>query len=247
MKKNVFFFLSFVIMIGGVVACTKSTVDNQLKPTYFRLANVSSGKSFDMQVNKNSLFTNIPFDSITAYASGAPGVYNLSISDNASSQSILNSYQSMQSGIYYTLFIVPDSAASAQQPRTSLIADNNVLPQYDSAKVRFLNFSPNAPSLNFEQSFRQGSSDIFIKMPRVPSWLGRTYLDNSINNQVAQYVTVHSNTYRFSFLNANDTLTQVLTPLDITIEKDKFYTFYLQGYSNRTDVDSLKVNVIVYP
>ncbi|MGF7229869.1 DUF4397 domain-containing protein, partial [Arachidicoccus sp.] len=147
MKKNAFFFLFFVLIIGAIVACTKSTVDNQLRPTYFRLANVTSGRSFDMQVNKNGLFTGISFDSITPYASGSPGVYNLAISDNASGTDILNSYQSMQSGVYYTLFIVPDSTSGVQQPRTSLIADNNVLPQYDSAKVRFLNFSPNAPSV----------------------------------------------------------------------------------------------------
>ncbi len=246
MKKNAFFFL-FLTFFIGIVACTKSTVDKQLRPTYFRLANVTFGKSFDMQVNKNNLFTNIPFDSITAYASGAPGVFNLSINDNASGQSILDSYQSMQSGIYYTLFIVPDSTSGAQQPRTSLIADNNVLPQYDSAKIRFLNFSPDTTTINFEQSYRQGNSDVFIKMPKVITWLGRTYLDNSINNQVAQYVSVHSNTYRFSFLNSNDTLKQVVQPLDVTIEKDKFYTFYLQGSLRKKGADSLKVNTIVYP
>ncbi|MGF7232056.1 hypothetical protein, partial [Arachidicoccus sp.] len=84
-------------------------------------------------------------------------------------------------------------------------------------------------------------------MPRVQTWIGRTYLDNSIDNQVAQYVSVHSNTYRFSFLNSEDTLTQVLPPLDVTIEKDKFYTFYLQGSVGSTGADSLKVNTIVYP
>ncbi|HTN36405.1 MAG TPA: DUF4397 domain-containing protein [Arachidicoccus sp.] len=224
------FSLFIVLMIWA--ACTKSSVTGNQAPTSVRLINAMPGKSFDLVLNDETLLQDIPYDSATAFLNGPSGFYKLLIHENGSNDTLINGNQYLQSGEKYSLFLLPDSANRVNGVKLSVVTDNADIPQFDSAKIRFFNFAPDTTSVSFVRLKRRGITHVYDTiLPYLG--IGRTYLDNSLNNQLGQYADIHIDTYLFEFLKTNDP-GKLLDSMTLTIQRGKFYTFYYEGYDSLT-------------
>lgn len=224
----------WMLLVGLVIwaACTKSSVTGNKSPANVRLINAMPGKTFDLVLNSNPLFEDIPYDSATPFKSGPAGFYKLLIHENGKKDTLINGNQYLQGGEKYTLFLIPDSTNRVNEVKLSVVTDDAVVPLYDSAKFRFFNFAPDTTSMSVVRLKRRGSSQIYdTVLPYLA--VGRTFLDNSLDNNLGQYQSIFTDTYVFEFLKTNDP-GKLIDSLTVTIQKGKFYTFYYQGYDSVT-------------
>ena len=221
----------FILFIGLTLwACTKSSTTGNQSPTRIRLINAMPGKSFDLVLNEEVLAAEIPYDSATDFMNGPAGFYKLLIRENGSVDTIINGNQYLQAGEKYSLFLLPDSANRVEGVRLSVITDNDELPRFDSAKFRFFNFAPDTSSLTIVRLRKRGQTmDYDTIFPHLG--IGRTYMDNSLNSRLGQYQTIFTDTYLFEFVNTNFPTTYV-DSLSVQILRDRFYTFYFEGYDS---------------
>lgn len=227
--KRIFSIL--ILFIGLTIwACTKSSTTGSQAPTRIRMINAMPGKSFDLVLNDETLAENIGYDSATEFLNGPAGFYKLLIHENGSEDTLINGNQYLQAGEKYTLFLIPDSSNRVRGVKLSVVTDNDEIPMYDSAKFRFFNFAPDTASLSIVRLKKRGISDRYDTIYPYLG-VGRTYLDNSLNSQLGQYITIFTDTYLFKFLNTNHP-SVVIDSLTVAIEKGKFYTFYYQGYDS---------------
>lgn len=241
MKRIPFLFTGF-LLVAIWWACTKSSVTGNQAPTSVRLINAMPGKTFDLVLNANAVFDNIEYDSATDFKNGPSGFYKLVVHENGNSDTLINGNQYLQSGVKYTLFMVPDSANRVNGVKLSVVTDNDISPLYDSAKVRFFNFAPDTTSITWVRLKRQGSSDQYDTV-RPYLAVGRTYMDNNLDNNLGQYTTIFTDTYVFEFIKTNDP-TKLIDSLNVPIQRDKFYTFYYEGYDSLTSGKFMRKPVV---
>ncbi|HEY0299213.1 MAG TPA: DUF4397 domain-containing protein [Arachidicoccus sp.] len=233
------FFLALTI-IFVFVYCTKNGVVGNISPTSIQLINTYYGKTFSLQTGGNTVVSNTPYDSASLFASGPPGFYSLLVTDATSNANILAGNINLQSGEQYSLFLIRDSAQNSDSVRYSLVTNNAIRPQFDSVKIRILNFARNLPYTNLYFYINRGPGVIGALSPFVSSiyTLGRRYLDNNQNPAVAQYFTIPAGPrYNIKFLNGSDTSIRVMD--SILFQPDtatKLYTLCLEG---RYDADSV--------
>lgn len=226
----------WMVLLGlGLViwaACTKSTVTGNKAPASVRLVNAMPGKKFDLMLNDKPIFEDIPYDSATVFKQGAGGFYKLLIHENGVEDTLVNGNQYLQGGEKYSLFLIPDSTNRVNGVKLSVVTDDAIEPLYDSAKFRFFNFAPDTTSISVVRLKRRGTSDIYdTVLPYLA--IGRTFLDNSLDNNLGQYQSIFTDTYVFAFLKTNDP-GKLIDTLNVSIQKGKFYTFYYQGYDSLT-------------
>ena len=226
------FLYCFLIALVSLTiwSCTKSSVTGSQAPTRIRLINAMPGKSFDLILNDETLAENIAYDEQTDYLNGPAGFYKLLIHEHDNKDTVINGNQYLQAGQKYTLFMIPDSSDRTKKVRLTVITDDDLAPMFDSAKFRFFNFAPDTTSVSIVRLKRRGITD---RYDTVKPYLGvgRTYLDNSLNNRVGQYMTIFTDTYLFEFLKTNDPGV-IIDSLSVQIERSKFYTFFYEGYDS---------------
>lgn len=228
--KRIYFML--VVLIACTIwACTKSTTTGSQAPTRVRLINAMPGKSFDLELNNETLAADIPYDSATEFLNGPAGFYKLLIHQSGTDgDTIINGNQYLQAGEKYSLFLVPDSSDRVNKVKLTVITDNAIVPLFDSAKVRFFNFAPDTTSISVVRLKKRGVTSVYDTIYPYLG-VGRTYLDNSLNSQLGQYTTIFKDSYLFLFLKTNDPGV-IVDSQTVNIEKSMFYTFYFEGYDS---------------
>jgi hypothetical protein len=235
--------VSCVVLV--FVSCTKSSVSGNVSPTYLQMVNTCYEQSFSLIVGSNTLLSNIGYDSVSLFANGTPGFYSRNVT-NASGATVLTGNINLQSGLYYSLFLVPDSTQGSDSVLHSLITSTRVQPQYDSAKIQFLNYAYNLPPVNFCLVPKYGNAitDTIggLRSPN-PIYQSRTYMDINSTPALAQFQTIPTNTYDIIFYPYAGTL-QPYFDTTVTLSKGALYTIYMEGNYASQNADSMKVRFI---
>ncbi|MDE1191382.1 MAG: hypothetical protein PW786_04485 [Arachidicoccus sp.] len=236
--KTFFCTVIFLVIING---CTKNGVNGDVSATGIQLLNFyKSDKTYSLILgSKDTVISGIGFNGISKTASGSPGFYSISVQDNTNHQ-LLSGNINLLAGTQYSLFIVRDSAESADSAQYTLVADNTIqqLPQYDSCRIRILDFARNLTYTDLRFNINEGTG-YGLPSPYFQSTFinSRTYLDNNTYPVRSQYFTVPAISYKVRFLNGSDTTQKILDSTYITFDKQKKYTFLLLGKYNSQDAN----------
>lgn len=246
MKRLVLIFLVSLAVLF-IAACTKTSVNGSVSPTYLRMINTCYGQSFNLEVGGKQLLSGIAFDSISPYANGTSGFYSLNVIDNNKTDSVvLTGNINLQSGLYYSLFLVPDSAQGSDSVLYSLISNTVNRPLYDSTKIQFLDYAYNLPPISFCLAPQYGILTDTIGGLLNPIYQSRTYMDINSTPALAQFQTVHINTYNFIFYADTGVayIRQIIYDTVVTLSRQALYTIYMEGNYNSRNADSLKVKFV---
>lgn len=258
-------FLIALFLVSCFVYCTKNSVEGGISPTSVQLFNYyySTSKTFSLVQGKDTVLSNIGFNVASPIASGAPGFYSLLFWDNAKDSAILSGNINLQAGTRYSMFVVQDSAQNSDAVNYSLVTNSTTdpLPLYDSCRVRILNFARGIDLLTLRFTINAGVGyGLLSPFFKTTTSQGRSYLDNNVYPEKAQYFTVPAGTtgttisYQLrilNFSNGADTSKAIDSTL-ITFQKQKLYTLCLLGRYDSTSSanhhytypDSLRLQII---
>lgn len=247
MNKSPFIFLSFLIFIlFSLPGCLVSENNEVPQAARIKLLNAVPENSYSFYANEVPLFSTVPFDSITPYGFAFPGFYDINISNTKNNQSI-KAKQLIQSRIKYSFFIFPDSTSRANNIsgfKYSIITDNDLQALRDSFYIRFMHYSPTAPTLYIENRKQRGISTIEDILP-LSNFRQRTFNDISIYSNYAGFQKLPVGNYIFRLRNLNTTdSSEVLSTDRRTYYENRFYTLYLEGFLGETSGNyQLKVKI----
>jgi hypothetical protein len=229
MKKTVFASLIVILLAAGVVSCNDDNKNTTPPASSFGVVNASpNAGSLDVYLNGGSVVRNLAYGADTGYFTVAPGSYTMTFADSGSSTSLLDQNLSLAPGVAYSVFAI-DSVSHLQ---TAIVADSASLPSSDSAEARFLNFSPNAPALDFVVN---GTTVVFS---------GRSYNDVAVNPTAAHFSYLTPGTYTVELRVAGTST--VLYTTSLTLEGGKVYTFYAKGFAGDSGATSLTLGTVVH-
>ena len=228
MKKTLFALFSIALALG-ITSCNLDDNDNTTPPVAaVAFVNASpDATSIDIYLNGSPVVYGLHYGSDTGYYSVQAGTYSLVIDSAGSSTTRYSNSITFSSGISYTVFAI-DSLSHLQ---TVAVADSVAIPSSDSVAVRFFNFSPNAPSLDFAIN----GSALFS---------GRTYNDVASNPSVAKFSYLAPGTYAVTLFAAGTSVSLYTTT--ITVEGGKIYTFYSKGFSGDTGEQAFSLGTVVH-
>jgi hypothetical protein len=154
----------------------------------------------------------------------------LSYSDLASGTSLINDRYSATSGLNFTAFISQNANGT---PRLVRVSDDLTLPDVGFAKVRFLNFSPDAGEVKLTNV--GGTTTVFS---------GRAFNAVSASGtDFARFTATPSGTYSYEVRTvAGDQV--VLTIDNLKLDSKGIYTIYVKGSIAGADDLALSYGVI---
>lgn len=228
MKKTLFALFS-VALVLGMASCNLNDDDNTTPPVAaVGFVNASpDAASIDVYLNSSPVVYGLRYGSDTGYYNVQAGTYTLVIDSATSSTPRYNNSITFSPGVTYSVFAI-DSLSSLQ---AVAVADSVAIPSSDSVAVRFFNFSPNAPSLDFAVN----GSVLFS---------GRTYNDVATNPSAATFNYLAPGTYTVTLFVAGTSVALYTTT--ITVEGGKIYTFYAKGFSGDTGEQAFSLGTVVH-
>lgn len=242
------FLFTLLISATGCLVKEDNTVP---EPARLRILNLVPERSFTFSGNEDVLANNIPYDSITPYGYAFPGFYDIKITSSQNNNS-LSARQVIQSRTRYSFFIFPDSSSRANNItnfKLSVITDDYLNPIRDSFYIRFMHYSPDAPTLYIEPWRQIGLSTAYESKP-LNIFRQRSFNDVSVYSNYSTYQKLERGNYMFRFRNLSTTDTAELfqTPVR-TFNQNIYYTMYLEGFSGGTNGSpyALKVKVDSVP
>lgn len=235
--KNLSFLKFFIVFLSFAFSgCLVSENNSLPDAARVRLLNAVPDKAYTLSFNDDPLFTNVPFDSITRYGYVFPDFYNINISSSGGTRNIA-AKQVIQSDIKYSFFIFPDSTSRPNNItgfKYSIITDNRQAALQDSFYIRFLHYSPTAPTLYVENLKRRGLSNIYDLKP-LSSFSQRRFNDVSVYSNFAGFQKLPVGGYIFRLRNLiTPDSAQVLATQLRTFSENRFYTMYLEGFVGET-------------
>ncbi len=237
--RNIFLnIVVLVFIVVGMVACSKND-SNQPGPTHMRWMNVTPGMSFDIYSNREKIYDALKFDSATSYAYGLPSFYYLQIIKTGTSDTIIKGNQQLQSGLYYSTFIVPDTVdqkISTTSATVSTITDNVTIPSVDSIKLRFFNFAPFTNPITVVMTIDGRIRTTDTLRPFVQ----RIFNDQasySTNTRYTQFLNIN---WKINFYNSNtNTLIKSFHANELLgFRSQGIYTLYLKARPGETTKDT---------
>lgn len=234
-----------VVGIMGLVACSKND-SNQPGPTHMRWINVVPKVGFDIYSNSEKIASDLPFDTLTSYAAGLPGFYNLRVVKTGTSDTLINGSQQLTSATYYSTYILPDTTGGVineNKATVSIVTENTTIPSIDTAKLRFFNFAPFSPAINVVMSI-DGRVNV---ADTLRPFLRRIYNDQSYTSSYSTYQQFRAGiNWKFDLYNASD-LTVPLKPIKtfyITLRSQGIFTLILKPIVGATKVDTFDYKII---
>lgn len=200
--------------IVGVVSCNTKNDNTSLPVASFGVVNASPDSgNLDVYVGGNVAVQNFAFGSDTGYFAINPGTYSLQVAPTGTSNFVINTNASFAPGTSYSVFTIDSTSAVA--------ADSFTVPSTDSVRVRFFNFSPNAPAVDLAVA---GGSTWFTN---------RTFNDQAANAGYQSFITIPAGTYNLELRTAGTST--VLLPLPSEgLLGGKVYTLYARGILGAT-------------
>jgi len=229
------FFFVTMIFIAVIAACNKS-INAASNKSYLAATNLSADvPPLDIVFEGNDTLNTagpLPYDSTTGvpgnpYLTAVAGIHSLAIVGNG--HTYVTGNVGLLKNYYYSLFIY-DTASNGQLGTLILQDVLNPIPD-TSASIRFLNFSPNTPSL-FVQMTNAIDTVNFLNKPF--PYVG--YDHNPSDLSRITYIT--PGTYHITA--AMDTT--ALYDLDsLTFYGGRIYTLFTKGPLSSTNIDTLGV------
>lgn len=237
MQKNVFRKIGVFLFVTGLVACSKND-NNQPGPTRMRWINATPNMSFDIYSNSEKIASSIAFDSVTDYAAGLPSLYSLEIRKAGSESSILQGMQQLQSGNYYSMFILPDTSnrqLSTTSATVSIVTENTVTPPQDSLKLRFFNFAPYTPPINVVMTIDGRTRPADTLRP----FLQRIYNDQATSSSYTVYKQFLAINWKIHLYNSVDSSFIDSFRFPNLLPNRGVYTLYLKAVPGKPTSDTI--------
>ncbi|MGI8952856.1 MAG: DUF4397 domain-containing protein [Chitinophagaceae bacterium] len=228
--KKVFFVLSAAILFG-ISSCSLNNNNPTPPPaSAFLIAQASpDAVPLDVYINNSSPFlSSFPYGNYTIYQSAAPGSYRMIFAATGTGVPIVDTTFTFQTNTAYSVFTID----SASKMKATLVVDSLVTPGTDTAKIRFLDFSPNAPAVN-----------VAIVTPSGVDSHSRTFNDQNLIAAYTYFIPVKAGTCNITVSLAG-TSTVIVPATNFTLTGGKIYTFYLKGFWGGTGVQSLSIGSI---
>ncbi|MFT4203508.1 MAG: DUF4397 domain-containing protein [Chitinophagaceae bacterium] len=240
--RNTFFCIAVLIsLVAVMVACSKND-SSQPGPTHMRWINVTPGMAFDVYSDEEQIASDIAFDSVTSYAYGLPSFYYLQILKTGTSDTIVSGRQQMQSGLYYSMFVIPDTTSDGEISDTdasvAIVTENTDLPSIDTFKYRFFNFAPFTSPISVVMTIdgRTGTSDTLRPFSR------RIFNDQASYSTYSKYSQTIAANWKIHFYNSTDTT--LIDSFHYLFSSRGVYTIYLKAIEGVTTKNKFKDTII---
>lgn len=219
-SRNLSRVLTCLVVIAAVTlgSCKKSG-DSTSDPgtAYFSVINASpSSATYNVYFNTNVINTAaLPFGGTTPYAATAGGTYTTKFTTATDATSLFSKDISLSGGSVYSYFLI----GRAGQLDGLLTTDVMTTVTADKAAVRFINLSPDAPSMDLAVSG------------------GANVISNQYYKGVSSFVAISPNTYTFDIKdNATGAVKASLTGAVLT--GGKYYTILYRGLASPSSTES---------
>lgn len=229
MRKIIVQIVILFITLFGLVACSKND-SGRPNPTYMRWINVTPNMGFDIYSNTEKIASNLIYDTLTNYASGMPGFYNLQIVKAGSADTLISGRQQLISGNYYSMFLLPDTTGgqiNTNKATVSIVTENTSVPVTDTMKLRFFNFAPFSTAVNVVMS-RDGST---LTADTLRPFLRRIYNDQSYQSGYSVYGIFFAANWKINLYDANSNA--FLDSFHYQFASNGIYTMYLKPANNK--------------
>lgn len=226
--KQITIFLSMLFALTMIQGCSKGS-SSSAAPSAVRLVNATSDyASLDMSlisvVPASSVATAVTSGAASSYATITPGTSKFSLERTGSGTPSAQTTLTLSSGVDYTLV----AYTSGQQMQVMPLVDNEVAPSSGDGKIRIMNLSPDAGSVNV--------------------YMGVAGSSVSAASTLASYVTgttsyfeVTQGTYHIWITGAIDQTDLRLDIPSVTISDQQVMTLVLTGTTGGVLVDGLFV------
>lgn len=214
MRLNVFLFLAFSVF--ALSSCLKNKDSVQTPVSYLNIAHASpKAGNLYMKLEPNWLTpSNFEYRAYTGYFYAMPGVRTFEVYKRATDQKFLSTTFSLVADKAYSAFLID----TLSKMEVVLLRDSTRNAGNDSVRIRFANFVPDAPAVDF---YVQGNT-----------------------TPVATNISFKTANNFFSMKAANDVVFEVkqagqstvlATAEKITLHNQNRYTIYASGYKAATD------------
>jgi hypothetical protein len=218
MRKSIhvccFIFICFVqnLMVGCVKSPSSPTTSQPGNLMFIHASPDATGLDVfaDGTVVESDLKYNVP----SAYLSVTPNTYAIQVTPTGTTNNLVSGNITIYSNSYYSLFII-DSLASI---RATAMQDVLTKPSSDSAKIRFFQFSPDAPKLDVVVV---GGNTLFG---------GRKFDDQDSVADLVGFAEIPAGNYSFK-IQPTGTTNVLLTSASITLQGGRIYTLYTAGFA----------------
>ena len=224
MKKR----LPIFIVVAGVmlffINCNKTTISST---TQLRVINVDPGSQpQDLYLDGTLMVPSaVAYGLDTNVYTVIPGTYNFKIGPNGSTSYSVNSNIDFSPGKNYLMFLL--HLNDTLQP---VVAEVNLpILGSDTSGVRFLNLSPNSPTMDIAI---KSDTAVVYDTAIVTKYIGRYYNDQYVTSIYKNFITMPSGPYNFKFRYTDSTL--AIDSMDINLLPGKCYTIYRRGYAGST-------------
>jgi hypothetical protein len=180
-----------------------------------------TSSQLDVYINGIKYISTLSYTSYKGYTLLPPGTYTMQVALAGSDTVLIPSAMlTLQTGLNYSFFLV-DSINAVQGV---LIPDNLNAPVGNTAKIRFMQFSPLGDSVSVDSVY------FAIKDTGILS--GYRYFNDQNNNPALDsFVTIPAGPHNFE-VSLDSTLTNIVLNQTDTLLAGKIYTFILRGLQN---------------
>ncbi len=171
---------------------------------------VPDGPAIDVSANNVALFCNLPFKTVTRYASVAPGSTTIMVTPTGANQpTVMNTTVTLNANVGHT--VVATGMMSSIQPL--VLTDDNSAPPAGQVKVRFAQVAPNAPNV-----------DVAIRG-------GPVLFTNVAFMNATNYLNIGQGTFDLE-VRVTGTSNVILTMPGIMLNQGTVYTVFAMGLVN---------------
>ncbi len=248
------------LLVAILIGCSKTstpTAGNPHNPTMFIVNASPNSKPLGLYVNSGTIFDSLYYTKTYGYFQLGQGNFSMQFFRTDTVKTFLQdtiidanndtTYKNTDSVLYqinnivtldtanitvkadsaYSLFLID----SASKLRHVFITDNLSDSGSASPKIRFFNFSPNAPAVDLAIS---GGQVLFSN---------RSFNDVSTNQALAIFSATSSGTYNLE-VRLTGTSTVIGSITGLTFKAGKHYTLYAKGFYGGTGSQALGVGLI---
>ena len=179
--------------------------------------------SVDLYVDSVRVDSNVTYPNATGYIPFTTGLRTLSIMRSGSRDTVQRAVVPVTAGFYYTIFGMDSIARFSSM----LLVDNLAPPAAGTAKLRFVQLSPNAPPVDLVV---EGSITLFT--------------EEAFTNST-DFVSMNAGTYSFD-VKISGTPTILTSAHNVTIASGKIYTLFVRGFTGGVGVTALDTGLLTH-
>ena len=176
------------------------------RPARLQFVNASQNEPVvDVSVQGTTIFSSVVFSDTTSYLPLEPGSQEILLSDAVNSNQLATAGLNLPPNSDNTLVLY----GPAGNLQTLYLPDDNTIPAFGKARLRFVHLSPESPA---------GGGSLSIKPQGGPTWFS-----NVLFESVSDYITVEAGTYTLEVRSAG-IVTPTLTYPNITFSEGSVVT-----------------------